>query len=109
MIDDKWNKLQNVCYRLNHEASKQRDRWGTYSKGIGIGAKHFYPCDKASVIIREMGKYKIEDLPVVEIMMLAYNEYCGCHGDMYMFIPFTEFQAWQLDNRYKLVHYGELP
>lgn len=91
MTDNRWNKLQNVAYRLNHEAGKNKANWsGTKKKPV------FTPCARAVVLIKGCQT----DEPLPEVFIDAYNTPCICHGT-YMGISFFEFQDFSLDNSYR--------
>jgi hypothetical protein len=92
-----WDKVQNVCYRLNYEAYKQTKYWSWQ-------ARHstYTPCDKARYLIDQCDKGLPLSLP--EMMVEAYNTPCYCHHDMW--IPFFDFQLWALDETYRMAHYA---
>jgi hypothetical protein len=85
------DKLQNVAYRLNHEAGKNKANWSGTKK-----RPQFTPCSRAGVLITACQTDEV--LP--SIFMEAYNEPCICHGT-FMNISFFEFQDWSLDDSYR--------
>lgn len=92
MSDRRWEKLQNVAHRLNHEAGENEENWSGTKK-----RPRFLPCARASILIAGC----LNDTPLPQVFIDAYNEPCICHGP-FMKMSFFDFQDMALDDSYRV-------